>query len=90
MKIVQIADRILKAVYSMGRVGVSATHASLARAAGVSLFESEEALGLLEELGLIEAGRCRLTMRGLVAVSSPARARRHSPVVQAIELRRAA
>ena len=61
---------VLYALFSLASADSKAHVSAVARAAGVSPTLAVRALARLEELGLCDASRVRLTFRGLAVASS--------------------
>lgn len=69
---------LLWIMYELSQRGRPLDAGSLARASGLSLRETAQALLSLDDAGLVWAERCKLTMRGLAlgaALASRAKAR---------------
>ncbi|KPK50174.1 MAG: hypothetical protein AMJ63_15255 [Myxococcales bacterium SG8_38_1] len=66
----QLAWRLLETLYELGRADVAATPEVLTTWLDVSEARVQELLGRLDMQGLVDASRCRLSMRGLVLAVS--------------------
>lgn len=64
---------IVEAIFHLTQTGVRVDSMTLARHFATSAIVIQRALSKLEDLGLCDASRVRLTMRGLVAAAATAR-----------------
>jgi Mn-dependent DtxR family transcriptional regulator len=66
----QLAWRLLETLYELGRADVAATPEVLTTWLDLPEPRVQELLGRLDMQGLVDASRCRLSMRGLVLAVS--------------------
>ena len=66
----KLAWRLLGTLYELGRGDTAATAEVLASWLDVPETDVQELLGRLDAQGLVDAGRCRLSMQGLVLAVS--------------------
>ena len=66
----KLAWRLLETLYELGRADVAATPELLTDWLDVPVARVQELLHRLDAQGLVDEGRCRLSMRGLVLAVS--------------------
>ena len=66
----KLAWRLLETLYELGRADIPATPAVLGTWLDVPEPHVQELLSRLDTQGLVDEGRCRLSMRGLVLAVS--------------------
>ncbi len=66
----KLAWRLLETLYELGRADIAANPEVLCTWLDVPAPRVQELLGRLDAQGLVDRGRCRLSMRGLVLAVS--------------------
>jgi Mn-dependent DtxR family transcriptional regulator len=66
----KLAWRLLETLYELGRADIGASPEVLGTWLDVPAAHVQELLARLDAQGLVDAGRCRLSMRGLVLAVS--------------------